>query len=196
MNGDPNEVQIDGSDANRPYPYFDDSGRADARLSFASNVRPIGTLVHTSSGFDSLDYLLGGCIKEGRIASADFLIDHDGTQHRLCPPGRRPYHAGASIYEINGAIMSGDQISASLLGVELEQNGRDLCTWQQHDSLAQLVVDIGILNGWRWPYFNVGHYEVAVPIGRRSDPLGFNWGWFAGYLLTRARAEEVPGLYP
>jgi hypothetical protein len=70
----------------------------------------------------------------------------------------------------------------------------EYCTYSQHDSLAALVVELGIDNGWRWPYYLLGHYEVARPLARRSDPQGFLWGDFLGRLYARARAANVPGL--
>ena len=91
-------------------------------------------------------------------------------------------------------LYQGDQISALLMGIELECTESQQCTYQQHDSLADLIVELGIAHGWRWPYYLIGHYEVALPVGRRSDPLGFLWGDFAGRLLIHARAENVPGL--
>jgi hypothetical protein len=60
--------------------------------------------------------------------------------------------------------------------------------------LAELIVELGIDTGWRWPYYVLGHYEVARPLGRRSDPQGFLWGDFMGRLYARALAANVAGL--
>jgi hypothetical protein len=85
-------------------------------------------------------------------------------------------------------------VSAQLVGVELECLDTEYCTYSQLDSLAQLVVELGIDNGWRWPYYLLGHYEVARPLGRRSDPQGFLWGDFMGRLYVRALQAKVAGL--
>jgi len=80
------------------------------------------------------------------------------------------------------------------MGVELECAQYEYCTFSQHDSLAELIVLQGIAYGWRWPYYVVGHYELARPFGRRSDPQGFEWGTFMGRLYARALPADVPGL--
>src|SRR5215203_5421179 len=105
------------------YPTMDVSAQADTRGSFYSTVTPQGTLVHTSSGTNSLDWLLRGASVAGRPASADTLIRRDGLRYSLCPPGRRPYHAGRSRLELDGRVYSGNEVSAILMGVELEQIG-------------------------------------------------------------------------
>lgn len=153
-----------------------------------------GTLIHTTSGTNSLSWLTTGAANAGSPASADYLIDRDGTRHRLGRPGRFPYHAGKSSWQYQGHIYVGDQVSARLYGVELENLDTEYCTFQQHDSLAELIVELGIDNGWRWPYYVLGHYEVARPLARRSDPQGFLWGDFMGRLYARARDAKIPGL--
>lgn len=171
--------------------YYD----ADERVSFVSSILPVGVAVHTTSGTDSLYWLLGESAVAGRPASADYLIDRDGHRHALCPPGRRPYHAGDSWARIYGEEFTDNKLSAMLLGVELEQYSTQDCTWQQLDSLADLIVQYGIGHGWRWPYFILGHYDIAIPMGRRSDPQNFNWGAFMGYLYARSLNAGVGGLY-
>lgn len=88
----------------------------------------------------------------------------------------------------------GVQVSERLLGVELECRDNELVTWQQIDSLAELIVQLSIVYGWRWPYYLIGHYEVARPIGRRSDPQGLDWGSLMGRLYYRAKLARVPGM--
>ena len=94
----------------------------------------------------------------------------------------------------NNKLYSGDEISANLYGIELECTDNQNCTYEQHDSLSELIVQIGIDKGWRWPYYLVGHYEIAIPIGRRSDPLGIDWGSLMGRLYIRASEAGVGGL--
>lgn len=85
-------------------------------------------------------------------------------------------------------------MSEQLLGVELECHPDLRVTWQQYDSLANLVVSEGAYWGWRWPYCILGHYAVARPRGRRSDPTDFEWGTLMGRLYVRALEAGVPGL--
>jgi N-acetyl-anhydromuramyl-L-alanine amidase AmpD len=155
---------------------------------------PVGTCVHTTGGTDSLTWLLTGAAASGKPASADYLISADGTQYGLCPAGKFPYHAGQSRLVYNNILYQGDEISRLLLGVEIECMNNAYITPAQEDSLACLIVEMGIAYSWRWPYYVVGHYEIARPLGRRSDPQGFLWGNFMGRLYARARELNVPGL--
>lgn len=80
------------------------------------------------------------------------------------------------------------------MGVELECTQDQAPTFEQYDSLADLIVLYGLIWAWRWPYIIYGHYSVARPIGRRSDPVNFDWGTLMGRLYVRSMAAKVPGL--
>jgi len=177
-----------------PYEQRDDSSHFDSRNGFPSGVAPSGTLVHSSDGRDSLEWLLYKSAAAGHPASADYLIERNGTRHKIAPTGIRPYHAGVSTAYINGRRFTGDNVSAVLVGVELEQYGEEQITYEQFDSLAELIVHLSDVFGWRWPYTILGHYEVARPLGRRSDPVNFPWGDFMGRLYFHAKAAGVAGL--
>lgn len=176
------------------YGHHDVSSNTNPKLFVARASNPIGACIHTTSGSNSLAYLQGGCLREGRIACADYLIGRDGTRWKICPSNHFPYHAGQSRLTYANRLYQGDQVSQLLIGVELEQMGEQACTYEQIDSLAELIVQEGIVWNWRWPYYLIGHYEIARPIGRRSDPQGFLWGDFMGRLFWYARRLQVPGL--
>lgn len=80
------------------------------------------------------------------------------------------------------------------MGIELEQLDTESPTFGMYDSLGELIVELGEQWAWRWPYIILGHYAVARPLGRRSDPTNFDWGWLLGRLYVRALAAQVPGL--
>lgn len=176
------------------YPIIDYGGIARLDVSHNRRFSPVGTCIHTTNGVDSLSWLLGGSAIDGSPASSDYLIDRTGQRFRLCKPERYPYHAGVSTLDYNNKLYHGDEVSELLIGIELEARSNELVTWQQVDSLAQTVVECGFTYGWRWPYYVLGHYEIAKPIGRRSDPLGFDWGSFMGRLYVRSLDAGVPGL--
>jgi len=155
--------------------------------------RPIGALIHSTSGVDSLAWLQGGSEQAGTPASSDALIKSTGERYIITAPDRFAYHAGQS--DLNrGVVLKGDQVSALLYGIELEYLDTSTPSWQQYDSLAELIVEKGQLYLWRWPYVLYGHYGVARPLGRRSDPVSFDWGALMGYLFVRARDAGVSGL--
>lgn len=176
------------------YNHVINSSGVDSRCFGFGRFGPVGTLVHSTDGVDSLNWLRGGSARAGKPASADYLISRDGTQHSICPPGRYPYHAGKGQVTYNNRLYTGDEVSQLLIGIELENQRATLCTFAQHDSLADLMVRLALTWGWRWPYYLLGHYETALPVGRRSDPLGFDWGSFMGRVYARSRAANVPGL--
>jgi N-acetylmuramoyl-L-alanine amidase len=182
MNGLSDYSSLDWSRSNDP-------ANTDLRSS-----SPIGALIHTTSGTNSLSWLIGGAAASGNPASSNFLIDRNGTQNRLCPSNRYPYHAGKAALSYNNKLYSGDAISELLIGIELECLDNQNCTLYQVDSCADVVVKEGLHWGWQWPYYLLGHYEIARPLGRRSDPQGFPWGDFMGRLYARALANKVPGL--
>jgi N-acetyl-anhydromuramyl-L-alanine amidase AmpD len=182
------------ADGPRNYNHVSNSGGADPRNFGFGRPGPIGTLIHSTDGTNSLSWLTTGSAASGHPASADYLIDRDGTQHSICPAGRYPYHAGKGQLIYNNRLYKGDEVSQLLIGVELENMSTTLCTYEQHDSLAELVVRLGLTWGWRWPYYLVGHYETARPVGRRSDPQGLDWGSFMGRLYLRASQLNIAGL--
>lgn len=169
------------------------SVRTDIRVCGHRTNSPWGTLVHTTSGTDSLSYLQGGSADAGNPASADALIARQGTQYLITPDGRFAYHAGQSIWQFDRYYV-GDEVSQALLGVELECLDTQSPTFEQYDSLADLILYFGTVYNWRWPFIILGHYAVARPLGRRSDPVNCDWGWLMGRLYVRALAAQTPGL--
>lgn len=157
-------------------------------------ISPIGTCVHTTSGVNSLDWLTVGSQQAGTPASADYLIERDGTTYKITPDGRYAYHAGQSRLDYAGHTYTGDEVSQLLIGVELEALDNQGVTWQQVDALAALIVHLSVDWRWRWPYIIYGHYEVARPVGRRSDPQGLDWGALMGRLYVRSLQASVGGL--
>lgn len=156
-------------------------------------LSPRGTLVHTTSGVNSLEWLEAGSARAGRPASADALIDRTGKQYILTRPDWYAYHAGESKLYLDQE-WSGDQVSQLLIGVELECRDTDRPTFQQYDSLADLITWYAHLWEWRWPFIIYGHYAVARPLGRRSDPVSFDWGTLFGRLFVRSWQRHLPGM--
>jgi|SRR5690242_8592674 len=152
-----------------------------------------GTLIHTTSGLDSLDWLTGGSERDGNPASADFLIARNGRRYQITPEGRFAYHAGKSRLTLD-RVYTGDEVSQKLIGIELECLDSENPTYAQLDSLAQCIVGLAGIWGWRWPFLILGHYAVARPLGRRSDPVNMDWGSLMGRLYIRAKNAAVPGL--
>lgn len=161
---------------------------------FRRSINPVGALAHTTEGRGALQWLQRGSLAAGRPASADFYIQRDGQRYSLMPKGMAAYHAGDSEVVLQGRLFRDDQVSAMLIGVELERAGSDIITYEQYDSFAELIVQLSDVYSWRWPYTIHGHYSVARPLGRRSDPVNFDWGAFMGRLYLRSLHSDVGGL--
>jgi len=179
----------------RPIEYgqHDVSNNTDVCTSNPRVNSPAGTLIHTTGGTDSREWLQGGSCKAGRRAGADYLIRRDGERFQLQRHDRYAFHAGISRYTLDGHYQN-NQVSEKLIGVELECLDDEQPTFEQYDSLGELIVAIAPLWGWRWPFIILGHYAVARPLGRRSDPVNFDWGWLFGRLYVRARDANIPGM--
>lgn len=141
-------------------------------------IAPIGVLLHTTDGVSSQVYLQNDVLKEGRVASADYLIGRDGRTLKLIPDGAMSYHAGATCWQQLRA--GGADANRDLIGIELENFDRkgELPTARQHMALAGLCLYLADKYKWS-PFYAWSHGQIAVPIGRRNDPRGLNWGYVA-----------------
>jgi N-acetyl-anhydromuramyl-L-alanine amidase AmpD len=137
---------------------------------------------------------MGGSATAGNPASADYLIERTGHAYKITPEGRYAYHAGQSRFKYAGYTYTGNQVSQLLVGVELEALDEQGVTAEQVDALAALIVHLSLSYSWRWPYIVLGHYEVARPVGRRSDPQGLDWGALMGRLYVRSLQAGIGGL--
>lgn len=135
----------------------------------------VGIVVHTTDGRESLKWLQGASAAAGSPASADALIHRNGTIFWLMPKGYYAWHAG-KVTE-RPMYPAGQLWSGNTYGIELENYDRagELPTEAQHRALAGLMLHLA-----HYEKYNdltiTGHYAIARPIGRRSDPTGLNWG--------------------
>lgn len=176
------------------YRHIDDSGAASPANSSPRRVNPSGGCIHATAGSNSLSWLLAGSAAHGEPASANYLIERDGTRHKLCDDKRFPYSAGQSRCFLDNGWRYGDEISERLLSYELECLWSEAPTWWQVDSLADQIVEDAARWRWRWPFILYGHYGIALPAGRRSDPWLLDWGSLMGRLYVRAQAVGIGGL--
>lgn len=175
------------------YGQHDVSDSTDVCTSNSRANPPAGCLIHTTSGVDSQQWLTGGSCAQGSPAGADYLIKRSGERLQLQPHNRYAYHAGRSQFTLD-RVYRNNEVSEKLIGIELECLDTQEIPFEQYDSLAELIVAIAPLWGWRWPFIILGHYAVARPQGRRSDPVNFDWGWLMGRLYVRAVQAQIPGL--
>ncbi len=174
---------------------YDASALCDARLYEARQGDPDGALLHTTDGRHSQAWLQGGSLLAGKAASADFLITRSGKIIRLVPRGAMSYHAGVCVY--GGMLDRKNKVSRSLMGVEVENadSAGEVPTPAQHQAAAGLLLVAAAHYGWS-PLLVYGHYGLAFPMGRRSDPRGWNWGYMFWLMAHSHHSITLYGANP
>lgn len=137
------------------------------------NGMDIDTIVlhHTASNNGQAD--LAHLRNPRSEVSAHYMVDRDGKIYQLVKDSKRAWHAGKS--ELHGKPTD---VNGRSIGIEIvnDGSGKTPFTEAQYKSLVQLV---GFLKQeYKVPMDNlVGHKDVAVPKGRKSDPAAnFDWG--------------------
>ena len=105
-----------------------------------------------------------------RRVSAHYVVDRDGTIVQMVDERLAAWHAGVS--ELEGR--SG--VNDFSVGVELINlnDGKDPYPEAQVRALARIIVDLR--SRWKIPRSRiVSHAHIARPVGRKSDPLGFDF---------------------
>jgi N-acetyl-anhydromuramyl-L-alanine amidase AmpD len=152
-------------------------------------VKPVGAMLHTTAGVNSEAWLLGGSLASGKGASADYLVRRDGTVIRLVGKRMHSYHAGVCRYE--GVIDTNNVVSRRYVGIEIENDDArgQIPTVAQHEAVAGLLSEVADEYVWS-PLHVIGHYGYAHPMGRRSDPRGWDWG-FMFWLMAFPSARTM-----
>ncbi|MBA3670393.1 MAG: N-acetylmuramoyl-L-alanine amidase [Gemmatimonadaceae bacterium] len=120
--------------------------------------------------------------------SAHLHVRRDGTVVRLVDDRRRAWHAGASLW--HGMT----DVNDFSLGWEIanRNDGREPYTDAQYDALVELAASY-VGQGVPLESF-VSHASVAIPLGRKRDPAGFNWIRFRTGVLARLEHQHLGGL--
>lgn len=114
--------------------------------------------------------------------SSHYVIAKTGAIYQLVEETQAAWHAGVAVWQGETRI---NEIS---IGVELENanNGRDPYPPAQVQALLDLTRDIQT----RHPAIAFArHLDVARPVGRKTDPAGFQW---SAYLAAVTAAPTPP----
>jgi len=104
--------------------------------------------------------------------SAHFIVDRNGAVTQMVPVGKRAWHAGIS--QLGGRA----HVNDFSIGIEIvnRNDGRQSYTPRQYEAVAALIKHLRTAQGiCVAPTRIVSHREVALPHGRKSDPLGFDF---------------------
>jgi N-acetylmuramoyl-L-alanine amidase len=132
---------------------------------------PIDMLVVHYTGMESCDHALARLCDSDAKVSAHYLIEEDGTVHRLVDEDKRAWHAGVSWWR--GAM----DVNGRSIGIELVNPGHEFGyqTFPDMQMQAFIALSQSILRRHPIPPRNVvGHSDVAPR--RKTDPGElFDW---------------------
>lgn len=174
------------------YHVTDDSAKCDRTLYQGRGLKPIGAMIHTTDGVSSQDWLQRGSRAAGKPASIDYLTTRSGDLIKCVPRGMMSYHAGRCWW--GGALDNSDRASRDLIGIEVENadSKLEVPTPAQHMAVAGLLLRLADHFSWS-PLVIYGHYGLAIPMGRRSDPHGWDWGYMYWLMAHAADLVRVDG---
>ena len=135
--------------------------------------RPAGTVVSaivlhataTATGQEAVNTFLDPASQR----SSHFIVDRNGSVIEMVPPEKRAWHAGKS------ALGGVPDLNNFSVGIEMvDRNDGQPYSDAQYDAVAGLIRRLRA----RYDLPNariVSHAVVALPTGRKSDPVGFNF---------------------
>ena len=136
--------------------------------------RPIGTKVDCIVLHATVEPTLEGTRKifldNLRKVSAHFVVGREGEVLQMVPVEKRAWHAGKSV------LMGKEHVNDFSVGVEIVNlnDGKQPFTDSQYQSVAGIVR----LVRSKFPVPDeriVSHAQIALPQGRKSDPLGLDF---------------------
>lgn len=149
--------------------------------------RPAGATVncvvlHATAGPDAQQDLNWLCNKASK-ASSHALIDRDATVYSLVDVNKKAWHAGVSSF--NGQ----PNVNDYSIGIELANDNEG-----EPYPEAQLAVCAALVANYikKFPAISIDrittHAKVAIPVGRKTDPFGFDLPAFK----LRVQRELLP----
>lgn len=149
-------------------------------------------LHHTASGGDAASVARWFADPKSQV-SAHYIVDKTGAIVQCVADDRRAWHAGESV------LAGRKDVNSFSIGIELvnKGDGQDPYTDQQYWALAELVTYLQ--KKYRIPLSRVvGHRDICVPRGRKTDPSdNFDWPRLRRMLSSRGNARPpVPGKPP
>ena len=141
---------------------------------------PVSMVVLHYTGMPSADEALARLRSEEAGVSAHYLIEEDGTVHRLVREDRRAWHAGKSFWR--GIT----DVNSASIGIEIVNPGHEFGYRPFPDAQMEALLPLlaGIVQRWDVPRANVvGHSDIAP--ARKEDPGElFDWDLLAAHRLA------------
>lgn len=166
---------------------IDRTDQTDPRV-YGGTMHPDGIILHhTGSNNEAGDEMWLSTYHANPV-STNQLVRRDGTIVQLVANNRIAWHAGKSI--LNGRT----DCNSWCIGIEICNNGvGEKFTDAQYEAVAQTVA----YNCARYliPDRNVStHAAVALPAGRKNDPLGFDMArlWLRVRVIRQTWPYDIP----
>ncbi|WP_309750982.1 N-acetylmuramoyl-L-alanine amidase [Novosphingobium sp.] len=141
---------------------------------------PVSMVVLHYTGMPSADEALARLRSEEAGVSAHYLIEEDGTVHRLVREDRRAWHAGKSFWR------NITDVNSASVGIEIVNPGHEFGYRPFPDAQMEALLPLlaGIVQRWDVPRANVvGHSDIAP--ARKEDPGElFDWDLLAAHRLA------------
>lgn len=151
-------------------------------------------LHHTGGGGDAASVARWFADPKSKV-SAHYIVDKAGAIVQCVADERRAWHAGDSVFA------GRKDVNSFSIGIELvnKGDGKDPYPDQQYWALAELAT--WLQKTYRIPLERiVGHRDIAVPKGRKTDPSdSFDWPRLRRMLSSRRNArppQARPGKPP
>ncbi len=124
--------------------------------------------------------------------SAHYLIDEDGSVHRLVPEEKRAWHAGQSYWR------GISDVNSASIGIELVNPGHEWGYRRFPEAQMEALLPLlhVIVKRYKMPFANiVGHSDIAP--ARKHDPGElFDWELLAAHKLALPRPKlRIPSPY-
>ena len=131
---------------------------------------PVNFMVLHSTVEPTTEGTIGIFLRPASQVSAHFVVGKDGRVVQMVPIEKRAWHAGVSTWD---GVKDLNNVSVGIEMVNLN-DGKDPYTEPQIQAVA------GIIRFVRSRYLIpddhiVSHAQIAIPPGRKSDPLGFDF---------------------
>lgn len=131
---------------------------------------PVNFIVLHATVEPTTEGTIGIFLNPARQVSAHFVVGKDGRVVQMVPIEKRAWHAGVSTWD---GVKDINNVSVGIEMVNLN-DGKDPFTEPQIQAVA------GIIRFVRSRYLVpdehiVSHAQIALPPGRKSDPLGFDF---------------------
>lgn len=131
---------------------------------------PVDCIVLHATAQQTLSDTINRFLNRHSRVSAHFVVDRDGRVIQMVPVEKRAWHAGAA------SLYGTHSVNNYSIGIEMVNlnNGVDPFTDAQYIAVAQLIRHIRLC--YTIPDARiVSHAQIALPPGRKSDPLGFDF---------------------